>query len=229
MSKTMPIVVEKTNQGERSYDLASRLMQDRIITIDSDVTENLAHIVGQQLVYLDSLNSEDITLYLNSPGGSCHDGMKIQDMMDLCRSDIVIIGTGQLCSMGCYLLSKGTPGKRFLTKRAQVMAHQASSGTQGHVADQIASLEHTKYLNELLCNEIADAVGKPIAGYMKDVVRDFWMNAEEAVMYGKKGFADGIYDGKRDSNGDLVVITRADLKKKNAASTKAKNAETVEE
>ena len=224
MSKTIPYVIEQTSNGERSYDLSSRLLQDRMIFIDSGVSSDLSYIVSQQLLYLDSLNQNDITLYLTSPGGSVHSGLKIADTMDMCRSDIVIVGMGELCSMGCYLLAHGTPGKRFLTKRAAVMAHQVSSGTQGHVEDQEKSLEHTKYLNEVLGREIANNVGQNYATYMRDVHRDFWMNAQQALFYGKKGFCDGIIEGDRDANGELIIRRRADYEKPKASTQRKSKA-----
>lgn len=219
----MPIVIEQTNSGERSYDLPSRLLKDRIIIIDGGVDSNLSHVVNAQLLYLDSISGEDIKIYLKSPGGSVHSGLAIKDHMDMCRSDIVIIGSGELCSMGCYLLSQGTPGKRFVTKRAKIMAHQVSSGTQGHIQDQLASLRHSETLNDELGKEIASACGVSHAQYLKDVNRDFWLNADDAVMYGKYGFADGLIDGSRDANGELVIKKRADLAPKKAHKAKKDN------
>ena len=214
MSSFFPMVIENVNGQERAMSIDARLLQDRIIVIDGGVDANLSKIVNAQLLYLDSISSDDITVYLNSPGGSVSAGLSIQDTMNMCRSDISIIGSGILASMGCYLLSQGTPGKRFVTKHAQIMAHQVSSGTQGHVEDQIASVRQSEKLNDILSKEIAAASGKPLKTYMKDVNRDFWLTAEEALLYGTKGLCDGIIDGTRDEDGELVIKGRDHFNKK---------------
>ena len=216
MPVIMPMIIEKTKNGEKVIDIPSKLMSQRIILVDSGVDANLAQAVCAQLLYLDSVSSDDIFIYLNSPGGSCTDGMKIADTMDMCRSDISIIGSGILASMGCYLLAHGTAGKRFLTTRAQVMAHQVSSGTKGHVEDQMASIRQSEYINKIITTEIANSVGVTHTELMKDINRDFWLNAEESLAYGKLGFCDGIIDGKRDADGELIIRRREVAKKTKA-------------
>ena len=204
----MPIVIEKTADGERSYDLASRLLKERIILIDGGVDTNLAHVVSAQLLHLESQGSEDIVMYINSPGGSVHDGLKIADTMDLVRCDIKTICSGMGASMGCYLTAKGTPGKRFMTKSASLMAHQVSAGQQGHIADMRASFAHTEFLNTKLMGDLAEIVGMEYKQFMSDCDRDFWMTAQEARDYGKNGFIDGVILGKDKKTSELIVERR---------------------
>lgn len=194
----MPIVIEKTADSERSYDLASRMLKDRIITIDGEFNDSMAYLVKMQLQWLDSQSSEPIKIYISSPGGSVHAGLGIKDVMENCRSEIYIICTSMAASMGCYTLSTaGTPGKRFITKRAYVMCHQVSSGTQGNIQDQRISLKHSEALNDMLMQEIADSVGVSKEQLLNDSVRDLWLTAEEALNYGTKGFVDGILLGEQ--------------------------------
>lgn len=205
----MPIVVERGVDGERSYDLASRLLQDRNIVLDSGFNSNMAHITKLQLLYLDSRSAENINIYVNSPGGSVHDGLSIKDIAESSRSPITTIGNGMCASMGCYMLSViGDEGRRIMSKRAYVMCHQVSSGTQGHIADQEISLEHTKKLNQLLMGEIADRVGVKLEKLMEDAKRDIWFSAEEALNYGKNGFCDGVLTGKRNEKGQFEILRR---------------------
>lgn len=205
----IPVVVEKSDNGsERSYDLPSRLMKDQIISIDEGVDENLAKVVGAQIMYLDSRKNKDILMYITSPGGSVHHGLKIADQMELARSDIRTICTGYAASMGCFLTTMGTPGKRLITRRGVLMAHQVSSGTKGLITDQKIALEHSEYLNNLLMSEMADRVGVSHAQLVKDCDRDYWLNPTEALNYGKFGFVDGILTGKRNADGKLEVLRR---------------------
>lgn len=204
----MPIVVEKSHEGERSYDLVSRLMKDRIILIDGGVNTNLAHVVSAQLLYLESQSSEDITMYINSPGGSVHDGLKIADTMDMIRCDVRTICSGMGASMGCYLTAKGTQGKRFMTKSASLMAHQVSAGQQGHIEDMRASFKHTDFLNDKLMGDLAKIVGKDYKEFMYDCNRDFWMTAQEARDYGTNGFIDAVILSKEPSTSELIVEYR---------------------
>lgn len=206
---TIPIVVEQTPQGERSYDLPSRLMNSRIIMVDTGFDDHMAHVIKMQLLWLDSQDSSPITLYINSPGGSVHAGIGISDVVDNMRSPVRTVVMGMAASMGCYMQSTmGTPGMRLAGKRAQIMAHQVSSGTQGTLADQKISLAHTERLDEILGREIADAVGVSYEQYKLDTYRDMWLNAEEALNYGTKGFIDGIYLGKQNEKGQLLVKRR---------------------
>ena len=204
----MPIVIEKNSDGERSYDLASRLLKDRIVLIDGGVDENLAHVVSAQLLWLESQSSDDITLYINSPGGDCYAGLKIRDTMEMIRCDVRVICSGMAASMGAYLLSCGTVGKRLVTKRATIMAHQVSSGTSGVITDQRIRLRQSETLNTLLCTEIAKNVGVSYEQFLKDCDRDNWMSAEEARDYGTLGFVDGIILGKDKKTSELLVEKR---------------------
>lgn len=206
---TIPIVVEQTHNGERSYDLPSRLMNSRIIMVDSDFNDQMAYVIKMQLLWLDSQSADPITMYINSPGGSVHAGLGIADVVDNLRSPVRTIVMGMAASMGCYMQSTmGTPGLRLAGKRAQIMAHQVSSGTSGLILDQEISLNHSKRLNKLLTEEIAEAVGMPIEQFLIDCNRDLWLNAEEALNYGTKGFIDGIYLGKQNEQGQLLVQRR---------------------
>lgn len=206
---TMPIVVERTEKGERSYDLPSRLMNDRIIFIDSGFNTQMAHVVKMQLLYLDSVSAEPITIHLSSPGGSVHDGLGIADVVHSCRSPITVICNGFAASMGCYMLSTmGTPGMRFIGLRSTVMAHAVSAGQQGNISDMRISFQHTEKLDRQLAEEIAAAVGISYEEYKKDTDRDLWLDAEEALNYGTKGFVDGIITGKRNDKGQYEVKRR---------------------
>lgn len=204
------MVIERNAEGgERAYDLPSRLMKDRIIMIDTGVDEAFGAVVGAQLVYLDSRSDEDITMYITSPGGSVHTGLKVADAMEMARSDIRTICTGNAASMGCFLTTMGTAGKRLITRRGTLMAHQVSSGTKGLITDQKIALEHSDYLNKVLMSEMAERVGVSLDKLLKDCDRDFWMNAEQAMNYGKFGFVDGILTGKREAKtGKLEVLRR---------------------
>ena len=209
MNLSIPIVVEQTPNGERSYDLGSRLMLSRIIMLDSGFDSAMAHIIKMQLLWLDAQDSTPITIYLCSPGGSVHDGLGIADIVDNMRSPVRTVVLGMAASMGCYMQSTmGTPGMRLAGKRAQIMAHQVSSGTQGTLADQKISLAHSELLDEMLAREIADAVGVTYEQYKQDTMRDMWMTAEMALNYGTKGFIDGIYLGKVNEEGKLLVKRR---------------------
>lgn len=206
---TIPIVVEQTPQGERSYDLPSRLMNSRIIMVDTGFDDHMAHVIKMQLLWLDAQDSSPITLYINSPGGSVHAGIGIADVIDNMRSPVRTVVMGMAASMGCYMQSTmGTPGMRLAGKRAQIMAHMVSSGTQGTVKDQQISLQHSLNLNTLLMSEIAEAVGQDYETFLKDCDRDMWLNAEEALNYGTKGFIDGIYLGQQNEKGQLLVKRR---------------------
>lgn len=206
---SIPFVVEQTHNGERSYDLASRLMQDRIIMVDSDFNSAMAHVIKMQLLWLDAQDDKPISMYISSPGGSVHDGLGIADVVANLRSPVRTIVMGYAASMGCYMQSTmGTPGQRLIGKRGYIMAHQVSSGTQGTLADQKISLEHSEKLDKQLGQEIADAVGVSYEQYKFDTHRDMWLDAEAALNYGEKGFVDGIYLGKQNDKGQLLVLRR---------------------
>jgi ATP-dependent Clp protease protease subunit len=209
INQSIPFVIEKTANGERSYDLGSRLLQDRVIMLDNGFDDHMAHIVKMQLIWLDSQKHDPITIYINSPGGSVHAGLGIADVVSSMVSPIRTVVMGMAASMGCYMQSTmGTPGLRLAGKRAQIMAHQVSSATQGTLADQKISLAHSERLDDLLGREIADAVGVTYKKYKADTIRDLWLTAEEALQYGDKGFIDGILTGERNEDGQHKVKRR---------------------
>lgn len=206
---SIPFVIESTPNGERSYDLGSRLLQDRVIFLDAGFDDHMAHIIKQSLHWMDSQSRDPITIYITSPGGSVHAGLGIADIVACMSSPIRTIVLGMAASMGCYMQSTmGTPGMRFAGKRAQIMAHQVSSGTQGTLADQKISLAHSELLDTMLAQEIADAVGVSFEQYKQDTLRDMWMTADQALNYGTKGFIDGIILGQRNEEGKLLIERR---------------------
>ena len=189
MTKTsnylVPNVIVKTRDGERGYDIYSRLLEDRIIFLGEDVNEHTANVVVAQLLHLENEDpNKDIKLYINSPGGSVYDGLAIYDTMQFIKPDVQTIGIGLQASMGAFLLSSGAKGKRFVLPSARVMIHQPSSGTQGMVTDQEISLREALVLKEKLAEVMAKNTGQKLAKVKTDMERDFWMSAEESVKYG---------------------------------------------
>ena len=181
----VPYVVEQTSRGERSYDIYSRLLKDRIIFLGEEVNEVTASLVVAQLLFLESEDpTKDINLYINSPGGSVTAGMAIYDTMNYIKCDVSTVCMGMAASMGAFLLAGGAKGKRFALPNAEVMIHQPSGGAQGQateiriVAEQI--LRTKKKLNEIL----AANTGQPLEVIERDTERDNYMTAEEAVKYG---------------------------------------------
>lgn len=196
----VPMVIEQTPSGERAMDIASVLMQHRIIRIDSPVDANLASRVCSQIMYLNSVSSDDIYMYINTPGGCVYSGLAIADAMESSRSDIVTIVSGHAASMGCFLCSSGTRGKRFATRRAYIMSHMVSSGYKGEIQNYEASFEHTKELNTMLMTEIANNIGVTYDKFYEDCRVDKWMSPEKALHYGEFGMIDGIITGRQDRN-----------------------------
>lgn len=181
----VPNVIVKTRDGERGYDIYSRLLEDRIIFLGEEVTEHTANVVVAQLLHLANEDpNKDIQLYINSPGGSVYDGLAIYDTMQFIKPDVQTIGIGLQASMGAFLLSSGAKGKRMLLPNARVMIHQPSSGTQGKVTDQEISLRESLHLKDKLATIMAKNVGQKVDKVKADMERDFWMGAEEAVKYG---------------------------------------------
>ena len=181
----VPVVVEESSRGERSYDIFSRLLKERIIFLDEDVNDISAGLVVAQLLFLESEDpTKDINLYINSPGGSVTAGMAIYDTMQYVKCDVSTICIGMAASMGAFLLSGGTKGKRYALPNAEIMIHQPSGGAQGQatdiriVADQI--LKTKKKLNEIL----AENTGQPLEVIERDTERDNYMTAAEAKAYG---------------------------------------------
>lgn len=184
-SYLVPTVVEKSHDGERAYDIFSRLLKERIIFLGEDVNEHTANLVVAQLLFLAGEDSKkDIMFYINSPGGSVYDGLAIYDTMQYIKPDVQTIGIGLQASMGSFLLSSGTKGKRFALPNSRIMIHQPSSGTQGKITDQEITLKEGLYLKHRLNEILAKNTGQKLSKIERDADRDFWMGAEEAVSYG---------------------------------------------
>jgi ATP-dependent Clp protease protease subunit len=191
---TRPYVIEQNSRGERSYDIYSRLLKDRIIFLGEEVNETTASLVVAQLLFLESEDpSKDIHLYINSPGGMVTAGLAIYDTMQYIKCDVSTICIGMAASMGAFLLAGGAKGKRFALPNAEVMIHQPSGGAKGQATEiQIAAeniLKTKKKLNQML----ADNTGKPLEQVAQDTERDYYMSAEEAKEY---GLIDGIITKK---------------------------------
>ena len=184
-SYLVPNVIVRTRDGERGYDIYSRLLEDRIIFLGEEVNEGSANTIVAQLLHLANEDPDkDIQLYINSPGGSVYDGLAIYDTMQYIKPDVQAIGIGLQASMGAFLLSSGAKGKRFVLPNARVMIHQPSSGTKGMVTDQEISLRESVRIKELLAKIIAKNTGQKLDKVKADMERDFWMSANEAVKYG---------------------------------------------
>ena len=180
----VPMIVDKELTGERSYDIFSRLLKNRIVLLTGEIDDVLANTIVAELLYLDSLNHEDISLYINSPGGSVTAGMAIYDTMNFIKSDVSTICLGMAASMAAFLLSSGKNGKRYALPNSEVMIHQPLGGASGQATEIKIAAEHilkTKHkLNEIL----AKNTGKPIDEVEQDTDRDNFMNAKEAEEYG---------------------------------------------
>ena len=181
----VPYVIEQTAQGERSYDIYSRLLKERIIFLGEEVNDVTASLVVAQLLFLESEDpGKDISLYINSPGGSVTAGMAIYDTMQYIKCDVSIICIGMAASMGAFLLAGGAKGKRQALPNAEIMIHQPSGGTSGKASDMLIDADHIlktrKKLNELL----AQNTGKDLQEIERDTDRDHWLTAEDAVAYG---------------------------------------------
>ncbi|MBR3641608.1 MAG: ATP-dependent Clp protease proteolytic subunit [Oscillibacter sp.] len=181
----VPYVIEQTNRGERSYDIFSRLLNDRIIFLGEEVNATTASLVVAQMLYLEAQDPDkEIQLYINSPGGSVTDGMAIYDTMQYVKCDVSTICVGMAASMGAFLLSSGTPGKRIILPNAEVMIHQPSAGTQGKVTDMEIDVEHFLRIKQRLNKILAANTGKSEAEIKEASERDHWMTAEEAKEFG---------------------------------------------
>jgi len=180
----IPMVVEHTSKGERSYDIYSRLLKDRIIMLHDDVNEHSASVIVAQLLFLESESDKDIHFYINSPGGSVIAGLSILDTMRFIKCDVSTIVMGQAASMGSLLASSGTRGKRLILPSARHMIHQVSSGTRGTAIDMKIALEETLKLNQYLTNIYVENTGKTYEQLELDMSRDKFMSAQESVDYG---------------------------------------------
>lgn len=189
-SYLVPTVIEKTHNGERAFDIYSRLLNERVIFLGEDVNEHTANLVVAQLLHLAYEDpKKDIKLYINSPGGSVYDGLAIYDTIQYIKPDVQTIGIGLQASMGAFLLSSGTKGKRVALPNSRIMIHQPSSGTQGKVTDQEITLRESIYLKQRLNEILSKNTGQDISKIEKDADRDYWMSAEEAKKY---GLIDGV-------------------------------------
>ena len=181
----VPYVVEQTNRGERQYDIFSRLLNDRIIVLSDEVNDATASLVVAQLLYLEGQDSEkDISLYINSPGGSVSAGLAIYDTMQYIKCDVSTICMGMAASMGAFLLSSGAKGKRFALPNSEIMIHQPLGGAQGQATDIKIAAEHILRTREKLNKILAENTGKPIEQIALDTERDNWLSAQEAMDYG---------------------------------------------
>ena len=181
----VPYVVEQTNRGERSYDIFSRLLNDRIVFLSDQVNDTTASLVVAQLLYLEAQDPDkDIQFYINSPGGSVTDGMAIYDTMQYIKCDVSTICIGMAASMGAFLLSSGAKGKRLALPNAEIMIHQPSAGTQGQITDMAIHLKRLEIIKKRMNHILADNTGKPLEVVTADCERDNFMSAEEAKEYG---------------------------------------------
>lgn len=181
----VPMVVEQTNRGERSYDIYSRLLKDRIVVLNDEVTDQSAGLIVSQLLFLEQEDPEkDIMLYINSPGGSVSAGMAIYDTMNYIKCDVSTICMGMAASMGAFLLSGGAKGKRFALPNAEIMIHQPLGGTKGQATDMEIAAKHILRTKEKLTKIIAENCGRKYEECLADMERDNWKSAEEAKEYG---------------------------------------------
>lgn len=181
----VPYVVEQTSRGERSYDIFSRLLNDRIVMLSEEVNDTTASLIVAQLLFLEAQDPDkDVQFYINSPGGSVTAGMAIYDTMKYIKCDVSTICIGLAASMGAFLLSSGTKGKRIALPSAEIMIHQPSAGTQGQITDMAIHLRRLENIKRRMNQILADNTGKPLDEITADTERDNFMSAEEAVNYG---------------------------------------------
>ena len=193
-SSLTPYILEERELRATQMDIFSRLMMDRILWVAGPVNDRMSTVVQAQLMFLDNIETRDITMHVDSPGGSVKSGLSIVDVMNYISSDISTINTGMAASMGSILLGNGTKGKRYSLKNSRVMLHQVSSGAQGHIKDMEISIAEAKKYNELLFTMLGDFCGKTKEQVIDDCNRDNWLNSEEALAY---GIIDGVITKKR--------------------------------
>ena len=189
----IPTVIDKINKSERVYDIYSILLKDRIIIINGEIDTTLSNSVVAQLLYLDSINNDDISLYINSPGGNVTDGFAIYDTMNLIKSDVSTIGMGMCASMAAFLLSSGTRGKRNILPNCEVMIHQPLGGASGQATEIKIAAEHILKTKEKLNKILSLNTGKKLSEIERDTDRDNYMSATESLEY---GIVDKIIDKK---------------------------------
>lgn len=180
----VPMIVDKEGNGERSYDIFSRLLKDRIILLSGEITDSTANSIIAQILYLDSLSSDDINLYINSPGGSVSAGMAIYDTMNYVKSDVSTICLGMAASMGAFLLSSGKKGKRFALPNSEIMIHQPLGGVEGQATEIKIVAEHILKTKRKLNEILSKNTGQNIKKIESDTERDHFLDANEALSYG---------------------------------------------
>ena len=180
----IPTVIEKSNQGERAYDIYSRLLKNRIVLLSGEIDDDMANVIIAQLLYLDSLNNNDIQLYINSPGGSITSGMAIYDTMNFIKSDVSTTCVGMAASMAAFLLSCGKKGKRYCLPNSEVMIHQPLGGVQGQATEIDIVARRIINLRKKLNNILAKNTKKTLKQIEKDTDRDYYMSSYEALDYG---------------------------------------------
>lgn len=180
----IPTVIERNNASEHAYDIYSRLLKDRIILLNGEIDDNVSNIIVAQLLYLDSLNNNDISLYINSPGGSITAGMAIYDTMNFIKSDVSTICIGMSASMAAFLLSSGKKGKRYCLPNSEVMIHQPLGGAQGQATEIKIAAERILKLKDKLNIILSQNTGKSIETIQNDTERDYFLSADEALQYG---------------------------------------------
>jgi ATP-dependent Clp protease protease subunit len=185
MSYLVPTVLEKTQYGERAYDIYSRLLKERIIFVGGVIDDAMANLVIAQLIFLENEDSKkDITMYVNSPGGSVSATLAMIDTMNFIKPDVSTVCVGIAASGGAWLLSSGTKGKRFTLPHAEVMVHQPLGGAEGQASDILITAKHIARTKDILTKMLAKHTGQPVEQIEKDIDRDYWMTSEEAKKYG---------------------------------------------
>lgn len=191
-SALVPVVIEQSGRGERSFDIFSRLLRERVIFLTGQVEDHMANLIVAQLLFLEAENPEkDIHLYINSPGGVVTAGMAMFDTMNFIKPDVSTICLGQACSMGSFLLAAGAKGKRYALANSRVMIHQPSGGAQGQATDIEISAKQILKIRERLNAVLAERTGQPLEKIERDVERDYWLDAYEAKEY---GLVDSVLD-----------------------------------
>ncbi len=206
MANLVPYVIEQTGQGERSYDIFSRLLKERIIMLGGEVTDASSELVVAQLLYLEGEDPDkDIQFYIDSPGGSVTAGLAIYDTMKFIKCDVSTIAIGLAASMGSFLLAGGTKGKRYALPNAEILIHQPSGGTQGQASDMIIAADNIKKTREKLNRILSENTGRPYEDLVRDTDRDNWMSAQEALDY---GLIDHIYTTRKEIEDALKADTK---------------------
>jgi ATP-dependent Clp protease protease subunit len=202
-----PSIIERSSRGERSYDIFSRLLLDRIVFLGTPVDDDVANVIIAQLLFLEADNpGKDISLYVNCPGGSVSAGLAMYDTMQHLSSPVSTICMGMAASMGCFLLAAGAPGKRFALPHARIMMHQPSGGSQGTAADIEIAAREVLHLRRVVHDRLAHHTGKPADEIARDFDRDRWMSSEEAKAY---GMIDHVVASRREADAVVAAVAGA--------------------